>query len=430
MISSKYLFRVLLIVLAFASGVAKADMTIEIVGGGATRHAIAIVPFKDESTRLRDPLTLVVRNDLNISGLFRVLDAGTVNDLPSAPAGIHYPLWQAAGAQSVAVGSVVDAGNGQVTVSFALMDVAQKKQLTAGQFTVTPDQGRQVAHKIADMIYQAITGQQGIFGTRIVYVLKQGNASYQLQVADMDGARAQTILRSKEPIMSPAWSPDGRYLAYVSFETRKPVVWVQDLATGKRHAAANFKGSNSAPAWSPDGSKLAVVLTTTGNSELYLVGPDGGTPRRLTFSDAIDTEPSWSADGSQILFVSDRAGGPQIYSMAAAGGAATRLTWQGSYNVSPRLSPDGKTLAYIQRQAGAFRVMMQDMTSGDTRVLSSDPYNERPSFAPNGQMVLYASVQGGQSVLYAATLDGANKARLAVLHGEVQDPAWGPFTNH
>ncbi|WP_293237411.1 Tol-Pal system beta propeller repeat protein TolB [Paludibacterium sp.] len=420
----------MLIVLAFACNLAKADMTIEIVGGGSTRHAIAVVPFKDESSRLSDPLTLVVKNDLNLSGMFRVLDTSKVSDLPFTPASIHYAQWQGAGAQSVAVGTVSDAGNGQVTVSFSLMDAAQKKQLTGGQFTVSPDQGRQVAHKIADMIYQAITGQQGIFGTRIVYVLKQGAASYQLQVADMDGGRSQTILRSKEPIMSPAWSPDGRYLAYVSFETHKPVVWVQDLATGRRRAAANFKGSNSGPAWSPDGKQLAVVLTLSGNSEIYLVdAAGGGAARRLTYSDAIDTEPSWSADGAKIVFVSDRAGGPQIYSMAATGGDATRLTWQGSYNVSPRLSPDGNTLAFIQRQAGAFRVMMQDRANGDVRVLSSDPYNERPSFAPNGQMVLYASVQGGQSVLYAATLDGGNKARLAVLNGEVQDPAWGPFTH-
>ncbi|TDR80378.1 Tol-Pal system beta propeller repeat protein TolB [Paludibacterium purpuratum] len=430
MLSLKPLLRTIFVVVSLASSLARADMTIEIVGGGSTRHAIAVVPFKDESTRLRDPLTLVVRNDLNLSGMFRVLDTSNVSDVPHTSAAIQYPLWQGAGAQSVAVGTVSDAGNGQVTVSFSLMDVSQKKQLTAGQFTVGPDQGRQVGHKIADMIYRAITGQPGIFSTRIVYVLKQGNANYQLQVADIDGGRAQTVLRSKEPIMSPAWSPDGRYLAYVSFETHKPVVWVQDLATGQRRAAANFKGSNSAPAWSPDGRQLAVVLTTSGNSEIYLVdAAGGGAPRRLTRSDAIDTEPSWSADGAKIVFVSDRAGGPQIYSMAATGGDATRLTWQGSYNVSPRLSPDGNTLTFIQRQAGAFRVMMQDRASGDVRVLSSDPYNERPSFAPNGQMVLYASVQGGQSVLYAATLDGGNKARLAVLNGEVQDPAWGPFTH-
>jgi TolB protein len=403
---------------------AHADMTIEIVGGGSGKHAIAIAPFRDETTRLRDPVTPVVRSDLTLSGLFRVLDPSSLPETPFGAGSIHYPVWSAAGAQSLAIGTVSDAGNGKVTIAFSLMDVAQHKQLTGGQFTVTPDQGRPVGHKIADMIYQAITGQRGIFATRIAYVLKQGG-SYQLQIADVDGARAQTILRSREPIMSPAWAPDGRRLAYVSFETHKPVVWVQDLATGRRYAAANFKGSNSGPAWSPDGSRLAVVLTSSGNSEVYVL--NGGTPHRLTYSDAIDTEPSWSPDGAKILFVSDRTGGPQIYSMSADGGPAKRLTWQGGYNVSPKLSPDGSTLAYIQRQGGGFRVMMQDMATGDVRVLSSDPYNERPSFAPNGQMVLYASQQGGQSVLYAATLDGSSKVKLAVLNGEVQDPAWGPF---
>jgi TolB protein len=403
-------------------------MTVEIVGGGADRHAIAVLPFKDETTRLHDAVTPVVKNDLNLSGVFRMIDTSGVANLPFTPAGIHYGDWKSAGAQSLAIGSVSSAAGGKVTISFSLMDVAQKKQLTGGSFTVAPERSRQVAHTIADMIFEAITGQKGIFNTRIVYVLKRGS-SYQLQIADVDGSRAQTILRSKEPIMSPSWSSDGRYLAYVSFESRKPVVWVQDLATGRRNAAANFKGSNSAPSWSPDGRTLAVVLTTSGSSQIYLVSPQGGVPRRLTYSGAIDTEPSWSPDGSQILFVSDRSGGPQIYRMAASGGAATRLTWQGSYNVSPRVSPDGKRFTFIQRQGGAFRVMMQDIGSADARVISQDPYNERPSFAPNGGMVLYASLQGGRSVLYAATPDGGSKVKLAVIDGEVQDPAWGPYNN-
>lgn len=426
--SSTSLFRAVFAVLLLLACGARAEMTVEIVGGGGNRHAIAVLPFKDETSRLRDAVTPVVKNDLNLSGAFRLVDASGVSNLPFSPAGIRYADWQASGAQSLAVGSVVNAANGQVTISFQLMDVAQHKMLTSGSFTVTPDRSRQVAHTIADMIYQAITGQKGIFNTRIVFVLKQGS-SYQLQVADVDGSRPQTILRSKEPIMSPAWSSNGRYLAYVSFESRKPVVWVQDLATGQRRAVANFKGSNSAPAWSPDGQTLAVVLTTSGNSEIYLVNASGGTPRRLTYSDAIDTEPAWTPDGSRLLFVSDRSGGPQIYSMAVAGGAASRLTWQGAYNVSPRVSPDGQRFTYIQRQGGGFRVMMQEMGSAEARVISQDPYNERPSFAPNGRMVLYASNQGGRSVLYAATPDGGSKVKLAVIDGEVQDPAWGPYND-
>jgi len=426
---SKSLFTmVLALLLLVLSCGARAEMTIEIVGGGANRHAIAIVPFQNETTLLRDAVTPVIRNDLNLSGMFRLIDSSTVADVPYSVAAIHYPAWQASGALSLAVGSVVSAPNGEVTISFTLMDIAQKKQLTTGQFTVAPERSRQVAHTIANMIYEAITGQKGMFNTQIVFVMKQGSR-YQMQIADMDGARAQTILRSKEPIMSPSWSPDGRYLAYVSFETHKPVVWVQDLATGKRYAAANFKGSNSAPAWSPDSRRLAVVLTGSGNSEIYLINALGGAAQRLTYSSAIDTEPTWTPDGAQIVFVSDRSGGPQIYSMSVNGGDATRLTWQGSYNVSPRVAPDGKSFAYIQRAGGGFRVMLQSFGSSDARVLSQDPYNERPSFAPNGRMVLYASVVGGKSVLYAATPDGSSKVKLAVLDGEVQDPAWGPYNN-
>jgi TolB protein len=425
---SNNLFRVFAVILLLWMGSAWAEMTIDIVGGGADRHAIAIVPFKDETGLLREAVTPVVKNDLALSGMFRLVDAAAVANLPFSPSAINYPLWKSAGAQSVATGTVTHAANGQVTISFSLMDVAQHKLLTSGSFTVAPDRSRQVGHTIADMIYQAITGQKGVFNTRIVYVLKQGS-SYQLQIAGMDGSRAQTILRSREPIMSPSWSADGRYLAYVSFETRKPVVWVQDLATGQRFAVANFKGSNSAPAWSPDGHTLAVVLTISGNSEIYLVNARGGAPRRLTHSDSIDTEPSWSPDGSSMLFVSDRSGGPQIYRMAASGGEATRLTWHGSYNVSPHVSPDGQRFTYIQRAAGGFRVMMQDFASGEARAISQDAYSERPSFAPNGRMVLYASVHGGRSVLYAATPDGGSKVRLGVIDGEVQDPAWGPYND-
>ncbi|WP_081575746.1 Tol-Pal system beta propeller repeat protein TolB [Chromobacterium haemolyticum] len=426
MSSFKTLLNMLLVTLGLmAAGGAQAEMTIEIVGGGANRHAIAIAPFKDEANA-QGGLGPVIKNDLTISGVFRMVDAAGVANVPFEPADIRYPLWQAAGAQSVAIGKVEAAGGGQLKISFRLMDVAQKKQLTGGEFTVTPDRTRQVAHAIADMIYEAITGQKGFFNTRIVYVLKTGG-SYLLQVADVDGGRAQTILRSREPIISPSWSPDGGRIAYVSFESKKPVVWVQSLATGQRFAAANFKGSNSAPAWSPDGSKLAVVLTTSGNSQIYVINANGGGARRLMYNGGIDTEPAWSPDGGSLYFVSDRAGGPQIYRVSADGGNAQRVTWEGRYNVSPKVSPDGKTLSYIRREGGNFRVMAQDLATNDSRALSDGGYNERPSFAPNGRMVLYASDAGGKSVLYAATTDGSSKVKLAVINGDVQDPAWGPF---
>ncbi|OWY40998.1 Tol-Pal system beta propeller repeat protein TolB [Xenophilus sp. AP218F] len=422
--SLRTLLRTLVAATLLFSATARAELNIEIVGGGANRHAIAVAAFKDEAAAGND-LTPVIRNDLNLSGAFRLIDPSAVANAPFEPADIRYPLWRAAGAQSLAIGKVEKAGS-QLKISFRLMDAAQQKQLTAGEFTVTPDRTRQVAHTIADMIYEAITGQKGFFNTRLLYVLKSGG-SYALQVSDVDGGRAQTILRSREPIISPSWSPDGRRIAYVSFESHKPVVWVQDLATSQRRAVGNFKGSNSAPSWSPDGSRLALVLTTSGSSQIYVMSANGGPARRLMYSGGIDTEPTWSPDGSQIYFVSDRSGNPQIYRVPASGGDAQRVTWEGGYNVSPKVSPDGKTLSFIRREAGNFRVMIKDLATNDTRALSDGGYNERPSFAPNGRMVLYASDIGGRSVLYAATPDGGSKIKLAVVNGNVQDPAWGPF---
>ncbi|HJV07438.1 MAG TPA: Tol-Pal system beta propeller repeat protein TolB [Chromobacteriaceae bacterium] len=428
MFNYRTLFKGLLALLLLWASTARADMTIEIVGGGANRHGIAVVPFKDESTRVRTALTPIIRSDLELSGGFRMVPTDGVANLPFEVGAVRYAQWQGAGAEAIAIGKVEPAAGGQVRISFHLLDASKKTQLTAGSFTVAPERSREVAHTIADMIYEALTGKKGVFNTRIMFVHKSGH-DYQLQVADVDGSRAQTILRSKEPIMSPSWSPDGHHIAYVSFESKKPVVWVQDLATGQRHAVANFKGSNSAPAWSPDGSKLAVVLTTSGNSQVYLVNADGGPARRLTYSDAIDTEPTFSPDGSQVYFVSDRSGGPQLYRVATSGGQPQRVTWDGHYNVSPKVSPDGKSLTYIRKEGGRFRVMLKDLTTGDSHVLSEAGYNERPSYAPNSSMVLYASEVGGKSVLYAATPDGSSKVKLGVINGDVQDPAWGPF-NH
>lgn len=414
----------LTLVVVLLAAPAHAEMTVDIVGGGNAKYAIAIAPFRNETTH---PLTPTVKNDLLFTGVFSMVPTDGVANLPFEAAQIKYPLWQGAGAQSIAIGKVEEAGGGQVRISFKLLDIAKHTLLTSGNFTVAPERSRDVAHTIADMIYQAITGQRGIFNTRIAYVLHSGHNSYRLQIADVDGSRPQTILNSREPIISPAWSADGRKLAYVSFESKKPVVWVQDLTTGERRAVGNFKGSNSAPAWSPDGSKLAMTLTLSGNSQVYVLDANGGAPRRITFSSAIDTEPAWAPDGASLLFVSDRSGSPQIYRVASDGGNPQRLTWQGGYNVSPKVAPDGHSFTYIRREGGRFRVMVQDVGSNDARVLSEAGYNERPSFAPNNQMVLYASEQGGQSVLYAIHPESGNRIKLGTVEGNVQDPAWGPF---
>lgn len=412
------------VLLLLASLPVRADMTIEIVGGGANRHVIALPAFAAEAG-VNGGITPIVRNDLMRSGAFKVLEPGAAANAPTSPAEIDYPAWQGAGAMSVTVGRV-SVNGGQLSVEFNLMDAAQKKRLTGGTLTVPASDSRAAAHRIADMIYEAITGERGVFSTQIAYVLRTGR-TYQLQVADADGAGAQTLLRSAEPIISPAWSPDGGKLAYVSFETRKPVVYVHVLATGARYAVAAFKGSNSAPAWSADGSRLAVVLTRDGTSQIYSVPVAGGEASRLSQSQAIDTEPSYSPDGSRILFTSDRAGGPQIYNMSAGGGGASRVTFEGNYNVSPNFAPDGKSFTFVRREGGRYRVMVHDFASGQANAVTDTSHDESPSFAPNGKMILYASEQGGRGVLYTVSRDGLTKTRLTTPGGDVQEPAWGPF---
>jgi TolB protein len=286
---------------------------------------------------------------------------------------------------------------------------------------------RLTAHKVADFIYEKLTGERGVFSTRIAYVVKQG-ARFELRVADADGQNAQAILSSHEPIMSPVWSPDGTRMAYVSFQNKKPILFVQSLSASKQPApVAAYRGSNSAPGWSPDGKTLAAVLTRDGTSQIYLMNPDGSNLRKITSSSAIDTEPFFTPDGQSIYFTSDRGGSPQIYKMAASGGEPARITFDGDYNVSPRVSPDGKTLAYISRVNGRFQLMAMDLENRQTQALTDGPRDESPTFAPNGRIILFASDVDGRGVLYAVSSDGRFKQRLGVLAADIREPAWGPF---
>jgi TolB protein len=420
------LWAVVLLVSLALPAPAGGALTIEIVGSGATQFPIAVVAFRAEEG-LAQQISPVVAADLGRSGLFRLIDAGGLNPVPHEPAQLNYEQWRARGADAVVIGSVSRLPDGRYDVRFRLMDAVKQVQLAGYVYFARTDNLRLVAHKIADLIYEKLTGETGVFATRITYIVKRGSR-FELQVADADGYNPQTVLASNEPIISPAWAPDGLRLAYVSFEQKKPVVYVQSLTTGKRRAVARHWGSNSAPAWSPDGKRLAVVLTKDGGSQIYLINADDGSGvTRLTYSSAIDTEPNFSPDGRHLLFTSDRSGGPQIYRMAVAGGAAQRLTFEGSYNVTPRHSPDGNSFTFIQRSGTRFNVAVQDFATRQVQVLTDGGVDESPTFAPNGKLILYATGVRGRGVLSAVSSDGRIKQRLTADVGDVREPAWGPL---
>jgi TolB protein len=406
---------------------ALAQFRVEISGVGATQLPIALPEFRDEA-RSGQAVASIIRADLERSGQFRIIDAPAGMNETSSPA---FAEWRGRNADALAAGSASRLADGRVDLRFKLWDVVKGQDLGGEAQAVAPEDVRLAAHRIADTIYQKLTGERGVFATRMAYVTKAGGR-YSLRIADADGEGGQVALASPDPIISPAWSPDGRELAYVSFETRKAVVWVQDLSTGKRRQIANFRGSNSAPTFSPDGSQLALTLSREGGSQLFLMARDGSGVRRLTQSTAIDTEPVFAPDGRTIFFVSDRGGSPQIYRMALAGqnggGTPERVTFSGSYNISPAISPDGRTLAYITRiNGGAFRLSVMDLASGAAQQISDTSDDESPSFAPNGRLLVYATQVAGKDVLMTSTLDGRIKAKLVSTLADVREPTWGPF---
>ncbi len=402
---------------------ALAQFRVEVSGVGLTQVPIVVAPMRGEEGAPQK-ISAIVRADLERSGQLRGVDvAGLSLDESSRP---DLSALRQRGADALSAGSVTRLADGRWDIRFRLWDVVKGQDLGGQSYAVTAGDLRLAAHRIADFIYEKLTGERGVFSSRIAYVTRGANR-FNLWVADADGENAQSALASPEPIISPAWSANGAQLAYVSFESRKPVVYVHEVATGRRRLLANFRGSNSAPAWAPDGRSLAVTLSREGGSQLYIIGAEGGEPRRLIESGSIDTEPVFSPDGRTVYFVSDRGGAPQIYRVAATGGTPERVTFAGSYNISPAISPDGRTLAYVSRVGGAFKLHVMDLQGGAVTAITDTSADESPSFAPNGKLIVYATRQGGQEALMTTTLDGRIKARLAGQGGDIREPDWGPF---
>ena len=429
--TATFLARSILICLliGLGTGSAQARLTIEVTGGVEAAQPIAVVPFGvSEGLIPKEDVAAVIAADLARSGKFRPMPTRDMLAMPTKQEEVDFRDWSLLGMNNLVLGQVEQEGTGY-RVSFKLFDVFRSSEIAADSLSTTASGLRLTAHRIADMIYEKLTGQPGVAATRIAYITANGRGEGQtvaLRVSDADGYNPQTIVSSGDPLMSPAWSPDGQRLAYVSFENRRPAIYVQDLASGRRDLVASHPGINSAPAFSPDGQRLAMTLSKDGNPNIYVLDLLTRELKQVTDHFGIDTEPSWSPDGSTIVFTSDRGGSPQIYSMPAGGGPATRVSFEGDYNARASYSPDGKSLTMVTRINGQFRIAVQDLARGHTRLLSNGGLDESPSFAPNGALVIYATLYNGRGILAVAGVEGGGSQRLSQDSGEVREPAWSP----
>lgn len=409
-----------LFIFCFCSGL-HAQFRVEVTGIGKNQIPIALNLFVGQGSNL-PVITDVVASDLERSGQFKSTKSReliTENDRP------NLLTFRNQGVEALVVGSIIESESKRYKVSFRLWDVAKNEDLGAKSFFVSESDLRLSAHVISDFVFEQLTGEKGSFATKIAFVSKFVS-KYALWISDIDGENAKSALSSPEPIISPSWSRDGKQVAYVSFESRKPVVFVHNIAEGTRKVVADFKGSNSAPAWSPDGKYLVVALADKGLQQLYAIDLSGGKPKKLFESLGIDTEPTFSQDGLSIYFVSDRSGSPQVYRGTVASQQTERITFNGSYNTSPSISSDGKFLAYISKQNEGYKLFVMNLVSGISSAITDTNLDERPSFAPNGKLIIYATKENGKHVLMTTTLDGQFKSRLAAQLGDTREPNWGP----
>ncbi len=421
-----------LLLLALIAPVQGSDvLRIEITEGVVGAAPIAVVPFAWEGRgQAPEAVAGIIEANLARSGRFSPLDGRQFPQQPSSPNDVNFRRWREAGVDHVLVGRYGPASGGGYEVRFHLLDVLRESQIAAYRIPA-PEAGlRRAAHRVSDIVYEAILDEPGAFDTRIAYILAaqdDGRPEYRLMIADSDGYNARPILVSRQPLMSPAWSPDGRRLAYVSFEGRRSQVMVQDLGSGERERVSSRRGINGAPAWSPDGRRLALALSEGGNVDIYVMDMDSRDLRRITRDSAINTEPSWSPDGRQLAFTSDRGGPPQIYTYDFEKNEIRRLTFEGRYNARPRFSPDGETLAVVHGRDGRFTIAAVDLRGGGVRILSGGPLDESPDFSPNGAMIIHASRRGDRGELATVSVDGQVRQRLSMAEGQVREPAWSPL---
>lgn len=417
----------------FGQAASAQGLDIDIVNGTATALPIAVVPFGFEGAGLPPESNPgdVVRADLARSGQFRALPQGSVVEFPTRESEVKFATWRLLRQDYLVIGRTSDAGGGALRVEFELFDVARQQRIADGAISGDRAGLRDVAHQVADIVYEKILGVRGAFWTRIAYITASGtppNMQYALMIADSDGYNPQVVVRSREALLSPKWSPDGRRIAYVSFESGNSAIYVQDLGTGSRQVVSANRGINSAPAFSPDGGRLVVSLSKGGNPDLYMLDLATRGTTQLTRHFSIDTEPVWAPDGQTIYFTSDRSGRPQVYQMAPSGGEASRVTFAGQYNASPSVvDAKGVKLAMVQGSGNVYRIAILDRTTNQSNLVSPGSQDEAPSFAPNGSMLLYAASEGPRGVLYAVSADGRVRQRLGLAEGDVREPSWGPY---